>query len=337
MNIRDRRAIHHAADERLAASKADAQKVLLIYVGIITVLSLAIAVISTLLSDRIANTGGLSNMGLRSILSTGQSVLPLLQSVVALGLEIGYCTAALRISRGESISSDTLFGGFRRFFPMLRSQLLMGAIYLGIVFLCMYPSCYIFLLLPISNKFYEVATPLMESASMLSGVPVLSDAAAMEVANTMLPMFWIFGVLFLLVFIPLHYRYRLVVYRIVDQPRPGAMAALRESRTLMRRNRFALFRLDLSFWWFYLLQGLVAVVCYGDLLLPMVGIRLPWSGTVNYFLFMGLSLVLQTVVYYFFMNRVAVAYAVAYEALLPKKQEETAEPQPTAVPWQNQY
>ncbi len=337
MNIRDRRAIHQAAGERLAASKAEAQRVLLIYIGIITALSLAVSAVSALLSDRIADTGGLSNMGLRSILSTGQSLLPILQSIVALGLEIGYCTVALRISRGEEVSRDTLFGGFRRFFPMLRSQLLLGAIYFGLAMLCIYPSCYIFLLLPMSEKFYEVATPLMESATVLGGTPTLSDAAAMEAANAMLPMFWIFGVLYLLLLIPMHYRYRLLVYRLIDQPRPGAMAAMRESRALMRRNRFALLRLDLSLWWFYLLQALTAVVCYGDLLLPVVGIRLPWSGTVNYFLFLGLSLALQVVVYYFFMNRVAVTYAVAYEALLPKKQEVKEAPQPTAVPWQDRY
>ena len=71
MNIRDRRAIHHAAGQRLAQTQGDARKILLIYLGIVTALSMAVAVISVVLSSRISNTGGLSNMGLRSVLSTG--------------------------------------------------------------------------------------------------------------------------------------------------------------------------------------------------------------------------------------------------------------------------
>ena len=250
-------------------------------------------------------------------------MLPILQSVVALGLEMGYTTMALRISRGEHVSTDTLFSGFRRFFPLLWAQILLSVMYMGLGFLCIYPSAYIFLLLPASEKFYEIFTPLMESATVLSGTITLDDATA--------------AALFLLLLIPMHYRYRMLIYRLIDQPRPGALRAMRESRSMMYRNRFSLFRLDLSLWWFYLLQTLITVICYGDVLLAMAGVTLPWSGTVSYFLFMGISLIVQFAVYYFFMNRVAVTYAVAYEALLPKKKETQEVPQVPAVPWQNQY
>lgn len=337
MNIRDRHAIHHTAGEALSNAKGDPKKILLIYLSIVTVLSLAVSGISVLLSDRIADTGGLGNMGLRSVLSTAKTVLPLAQSLILLGLELGYCTMALRISRGESISTETLFGGFHRFFPLLRAQILQGFLYFGIAMLSLYPSIYIFLLLPISEEFYEIIMPLMESASTLTGTVTMDEATMLAASEAMTPMLWIFALLFLLLFIPVHYRYRMMVYRLIDQPRPGALRAMRESRTMMRRNGIALFRLDLSFWWFYLLQALILLVCYGDMLLPMLGVTLPWSGTVSYFLFMGLSLALQFVVYYFFMNRITVTYAVAYETLLSKKEETQTAPQPSAVPWQNQY
>ena len=108
MNIRDRRAIHHAAGQSLANAKGNPKRILLIYLGIITAFSLASSLVSVLLSNRIADTGGLSNMGLRSVLSTAQTVLPLVQSLVFLGLEMGYCIVALRIARGEEFSQDTL-------------------------------------------------------------------------------------------------------------------------------------------------------------------------------------------------------------------------------------
>lgn len=321
MNIRDRSAIHHTAGQSLHNAKGDPKKILLIYLGIVTVLSLAVAALSTILGNRIADTGGLSNMGLRSVLSTAKTVLPLIQSLVFLGLEMGYCTMALRICRGEPVSEQTLWSGFRRFFPLLRAQLLLGFLYFGVALLAVYPSAYIFLMLPMSADFYEVISPLMDSAAAQGTSFVVDEATVLAASDAMMPMLWIFALLFLLLFIPMHYRYRMITYRLIDQQRPGALRAMHESRTMMRRNRFALFRLDLQFWWFYLLQALIAAVCYGDVLLPALGVTFPWSDTVSYFLFLILSLALQFVVYYFFMNQVAVTYATTYEALQPQQQK----------------
>ena len=333
MNIRDRSAIHHTAGQSLANAKGDPKKILLIYLAIVTGLSLAVAGISVLLSNRIADTGGLGNMGLRSVLSTAKSVLPLIQSVVLLGLEMGYCTVALDITRGKRVSTETLFGGFRRFFPLLRAQILLGFLYFGLGLLAVYPGAYIFLMLPMSEGFYEILTPMMESASTLTGTITVDEATMAAASEAMMPALWIMAGLYLLLFIPTHYRYRMVTYRLIDQPRPGALRAMRESRAMLHRNRFALFRLDLNLWWFYVLQALVMAVCYADMLLPMLGITLPWSETVSYFVFMVLSLLLQAVVYYFFMNRVAVTSATAYTALLPTEEPEKVQP----AAWQDQY
>ena len=337
MTIRDRDAIFHTAGQRLDSNRAQAQRVLLFFLAITTALTVAVSLISVLLSDRISETGGLRNMGLRSVLSTGQNVLPLIQSAVLLGLQMGYTTMCLRISRGEPIPGDTLLGGFRRFFPLLISQLLLGLIYTGVAFMSIYAGTYLFMLLPASDRFYEILSPVLNSATVLSDAAVLDEATIAAAVQAMVPMLGISAALFLLVFIPMHYRYRMVIYRLIDQPRPGALAALRESRFMMRRNRLALFRLDLRLWWYYLLQVLMVVVLYGDTLLALLGIFLPMSGTAAYFLFMGLSLALQWAVSWFFMNRVEVTYALAYDALLPKEQEVQPSPQPPAVPWQNQY
>ncbi len=337
MNIRDRRAIHHVAKQKLSNAAGNPQQILLIYLGIVTALSLAASVLSVMLSNRIADTGGLGNMGLRSVLSTAKAVLPMVQSLILLGLELGYCTVALRIFRGEPVSRDTLFGGFRRFFPFLRMQVLLGAIYMSVAFMSVYASAYIFLMLPVSKGFMTLITPLMESASVLNSTVTFDEATMIAVSEAMMPMMWILAGVFLLLFIPLHYQYRMAAYRLIDQPHPGALRAIHESRMMMRRNRLALLRLDLNFWWFYALQALVMAVCYGDTILAMLGVTLPFSPEVSYFLFLVLSLILQFVVYYFAMNRVAVTYAAAYEALLPDEIKAQENPQSPAVPWQNQY
>lgn len=339
MNIRDRRAIHETAGRSLADAKGDPRKILLVYLGIITALSLGVSVFSVILSNRIENTGGLSNMGTRSVLSTVKTVLPMIQSVILLGLEAGYCAVTLRIVRGEEVSTDMLFGEFRRFLPMIGAKLLQGVLYMGAAALCLYPSAFIFLMLPVSKPFYEIFTPLMENSMTPEGILMLDEASMDAMAVTMKPMLWILAVMFLLLAVPMYYHFRLTTYRVVDQSLPRGMRAVRESRYLMRRNRFALFRLDLNFWWYYVLQLLVLAVCYADVLLPLAGITLPWSDTVSYFLLLTLSLALQFVIYYFFMNPVAVTYATAYEALLPKEQEqaEPVTPPAPANPWQNTY
>lgn len=337
MNIRDRRAIHQAAKKSLASAQGDPKKILLIYLAIVTVLSLVTSGIEIALNHQIADTGGLGNLGLRSLLTTAQTVLPLLRLLVLIGLELGYCMAALRISRGESVSTDTLFQGFGRFFPLLGAMIIQCLLYFSVIFITLYASTYIFLMLPMSVEFYELMMPLMESVTALNSSITLDEATVMAAYDAMMPMLWIFGILLLLVFVPMHYRFRMVIYRLADQPRPRAIAAIFESRAMMYRNRFALLRLDLSLWWFYALQVLILLVSFGDSILHLAGITLPWSATANASLFFGLSLALQFVVYLNVMNPVAVTYATAYNALLPKDPHTEEKPAAPAVPWQDQY
>lgn len=341
MTIRDRRAIRAAADSALGSAQQGMRQILLSYIGIITALSLGCSVLTVILSDRIADTGGLRNMGLRSALSTAQTLLPIVQMLVLWGLQLGYHTAALRVARGEPVSSDTLFGGFRRFFPLLRAMLVQGFLYTMAGVMSMYAAVYIFLLLPVSGDFQEIVMPAIESASILSGTITLDEATVMAAAGAMMPALWIFGGLFLLFFVPMYYRYRLVMYRLIDHSHPRAFLALLESRAIMRRSRFQLLKLDLGFWWFYALQLLAPLLCYGDVLLGMFGIALPVPEMAAYFLFLILSLAAQAVIFSLALNRVSVTYAVFYDTLLAQKEAERAErqrpPLPVHIPWQSPY
>ena len=321
MNIRDRKSIHNAAQVSLAGSADALKSIVLTYVLITTGLAVISAGLSAVLSDRIADTSGLGGMGLRSILSTMQTVLPLVQTLVLMGLQIGYCSVAMGVCRGEAVSRNTLLGGFRYFMPMLRTAILQGFLYFSMGLLCMYLSVYLFLFLPISEDFRNLIMPLVQDASILSGTIMLDEATVLAATETMTPLLWIFGALFLGLFLPTYYNYRMTLYRLIDLKQPRALQALHESRTLMRGNRKALLKLDLSLWWFYALQVLIVLVCYGDLILQLLGIALPFSDTALYYVFLALSLALQAAVYYFTMNRVAITYGHAYEALLAEHHE----------------
>ena len=80
-----------------------------------------------------------------------------------------------------------------------------------------------------------------------------------------------------------------------------------------------LFKLDVRLWWYYGAEILASFLCYGDVLLPMVGIRLPIRDTVSYYLFFVLYLAAQFAVYYFLRNPAETAYAIAYDSIRPRE------------------
>ena len=320
MNIRQRRAIHDTAANILNRPH-DLNRVVLVYTAIFCGLSLLATLLSTFLSDGISGAGGLSNIGLRSILSTGQSVLPLVNLIVTGCLGLGYHIAVLSHVRGFEASPRTLMGGFRYLGAVIRAMLFQTIAYGIAVFGATYLSSFIFMMTPFSAAFMEAVEPALSSVNVLSDSLVLDEATLMAAAETMMPMMWILLAVCAAVLIPMTYRFRMVDFCLADDPRRGALAALFKSRAMMRRNCFALFRLDLDLWWFYLGQFLVTLVCYCDVLLPLLGITFPWSNTVSFYLFFALSLAMQFALYYFTMNRVYTVYAVAYETLqeqLPK-------------------
>lgn len=320
MNIRSRREIRQAASHALTSAPGDPRKIAFTYSGIVCLLSLLSTVITYILSHQIADTGGLANMGLRSVLSTINMVLPFASGAVMLGLEVGYAGAMLDIARGRGAEPRTLLQGFHCFGTMLCAAVFQSLICCGVLIAAMYLSSWIFMLLPAYDHFYEIVAPVLESMTVMDSTLTMDDATLAAAAQAMIPMLCIFAVVGVAALIPVSYQYRMVTFCIADDHSLGALAALRESRRMMRRSRFALFRLDLGFWWYYLLQVLVTVICYGDVLLPMVGVTFPWSDSVSYFLFLTVSLALQLVIYGCFMNRATVTYATAYEALRPKPQ-----------------
>lgn len=321
MDIRNRKELHAAAVASLAAAPGQPRQAAALYAAIGSVLALLSAVISFILNNQIAQTGGLSNMGLRSMLSTAQSVLPVVQMVVMLCLGLGYHMVALNVARNRHSGPDTLPEGFRRFGPLVRTTVLQYLIYFGIGFAAMYASVYIFLMLPVSRDFYEIMMPIVGDMSALDTALTLDDATLIAATNELAPMLWIFLAVFLIAFLPIYYQHRMVMFCLVDEPGAGAFRTLRSSSRMMRRNCIALLKLDLSFWWYYLLVTLSTVVCYGDQLLPLVGVQLPMDPMVSYFLFYGIYLVLQFGICYYFRNYLEVTYVRAYEQIRPREQE----------------
>jgi len=321
MNLRNLREIKEVSHERLKQSPSQ-QRIVLIYAGLALGLTALVTVLSHVLSLQIDNYGGLSNLSKRSMLSSLQSMLPFAQSVLNMCLNLGYVAAMLRISRGMYTSSQTLRLGFDRFWLLMRCSIFQGMIMAAVMFACLYFGIMIYMMSPFSDAAVEIVAPLMSQVSMLDASIVIDDATYSALMGAMVPAFVICGVLMLVLGGPVFYNYRMVNYVIIDKPGIGALMALQESKKMMRGNRFALLKLDISLWWYYLATAAAMVVCYGDVLLPMLGVELPVSETAAFFGFYALYLLASFAVHYFLRNRAEVAYALAYDAVKPEEKQD---------------
>ncbi len=316
MNIPSAKYLKVKAANRLESGK-DPQRVVLIYSAIVAGSSLLVNAIKYLLQSGISQTGGIQNIGTRSMLSTLDTVLPLVLMLVMMCLTLGYTAAVLRLSRRQYASEKTLKAGFERFWVLLRTRLLQMLIYGVIAFALSYVAMAIFMLTPLSSRLIALALPLVNSGTFTPEALLNDDALLFSVYDAIMPMMLIYFLLLVPVIWAVSYRFRLADYFLIDQPQLGALGALRESRRKMKGNIISLLKVDLSFWWYYLLRVLSACLVYVDMVLAIAGIQLPLSGTVQYFAALILYLGTDFALNYFLLNRVEVTYALFYDALNP--------------------
>lgn len=321
MNLRNLRQIREFAPQRLEASPSQRQ-IVLIYAGLILGLTALVTVLNHILNLQIDNYGGLSNLGKKTMLSSVQSMLPLAQSALSMCLDLGYVAAMLRIARGMYSSPQTLRLGFDRFWVLLRCSIFKGLILTGVVFLSVYAGVTLFLLTPLAEPAQEILLPFVNQMTRLDTSFVIDDAAYLQLMQAMAPCFVICGILVLILGGPIFYSFRMTNYVIIDKPGMGALMALRESKKMMRGNRLQLLKLDISLWWYYLASAAAMAVCYGDVLLPLLGVELPVSGAVSFFGFYALYLAASFVILIFLRNRVEVTYALAYDWVKPEEKKD---------------
>lgn len=320
MTIPSSKYLKNKARNRLASGR-EPQKVMLWYVGISAVLTLLVAALRYFLSTQISKTGGLSNIGIRSILSTMDTVLPIVQMVILMCLGLGYTAAMLRISRRQYASPKTLKAGMERFWPLLLSKVLLGLICAAAAFVIAYLATAIFLVTPLSNSFMDQVMPLVSNGTLTPETLLNDDALMTELSATLTPVMLIYAVLYIPAVAMISYRYRMTDYIILDQPGCSGFRAMQQSKQLMRGNKLKLFRVDLSFWWYHLLRVLATGVLYLDQILIIFGKPLMLPNVVTFF---GLSIAylgVDFLISYFFLNYQSVTMALAYTSIAPKKEE----------------
>ena len=319
MDIRNRRELSSFAAQRLKNAPQH-KKITIIYAGVVIGLSALSAMVSYVLGLQIGQNGGLSNMGTRSILSALQTMLPLVQTAVVMCVHLGFSAAMLRIARGQYVSPKTLRLGFDRFWVLLRYTILETLLFTCVAMGSAYFGVLLFLASPWGRKTIALLAPLVSESSVLNPTFTIPDALYVQVMESMTPALILCGILYCIGVLPVVYRLRMTRYIIIDKPGFGAFAAIRESLKMTRRNCIKLFQLDLHLWWYYAASLLASVLCYGDQLLPMAGLQLPFSPDLSFFLFYGLYWVAEFLIFYFLLSRVETTYALAYDALRPKEE-----------------
>lgn len=315
MSIPSAKYLKKKASNRLQSGN-DPKKVVLVYAGIVALSSLVVTVVQDLLDSRISQTGGIQNIGTRSMLTTADTVLTIAQLLLVMCLTLGYTGSMLRIARGQYASPNSLKAGGERIWVLLRTRLLQMLIMTAAAFALCFLVINVCLLTPLSNRVIAVMGTV--SAEVL----LADDLALIGFYSAMLPIILIY----LVTLVPLLWyfscTYRMVDYLLIDRPQLGAFGALRESRRMMQGNMKMMLRVDLSFWWYYLLQALVSVLVYLNMVLALFSIGLPpevlYWGTVVLYLAADFAL------RYFFSNKVAVTYALFYDSLCPKQEQSGA-------------
>lgn len=315
------------AREALSCASYPPRRLALIHSAAAVALSLATTGVSFLLTRQIDTTGGLAGLGSRAVLQTIQLLVLLAGAAVIPFWDLGYLRAALCTARGQQADLRTLPEGFRRFGISLRLMLLRGLLCGLLAMVCMQLSSILYLMSPFSLSFLEQAQALLTQAENA----VLTEADVLSLLPAMYPLYAIMAVVLAVVLVPILYRLRLADWAVMDDA-PGALAALRQSARSMKGKRLQLFKLDLSFWWYYALQLLATAAAYGDRLLGLLGIQL--AGDTALWIFYGMGLALQLMIGWCFAPRIQTSYALAYEHLRTAPAPQ-AKPQPTPknLPW----
>lgn len=304
-----------AAEDALQSARYSPKRLVLLHTGVTLAVGLVISILTYVLDMGIAQTGGLSGIGNRTMLQSLQAFLTIASTILLPFWEIGYIFTVLQFARRKHPDTNALLTGLRHWGVVLRTLVLKVLVLLLVMFVGTQIIMYIYLMTPAAAPLQELYLEMMDSGA--DPMALVESEEYMALMMDVIP-YVLIGVAILL--LPVLYFLRFADYVVMDQPELGARYALASSFRMTRRHFKDVFKLDLHFWWYYLLELLVAAVSYGHLLLELAGIDIGMEGDTAMFVFYILSLAGQLALYVWMKNRVYTTYALAYDVIyLPAK------------------
>lgn len=302
------------------------RQLVLLYCGVLAALILGSNGLNLYLDSQIGTTGGLDGMGLRSVLQTIQEILVFVNMYFSPFWSAGFLFAMMAMVRGREPEKRDLVEGFRRFGRvlahmafrfMLMVMLGVAAVNLGSVLFTMTPG---------GREFVQVITPLLEEPDLFNADGTVNLALIPQdmVRQATVPLAIIALILFCIGYLFVFYRFRLSMYLVLDG-HIGAVQAHFLSMRLMRGHKWQMCKMDLGYWWYYLLMLLVSAVGYLDTILVLAGLPLPLDPMVMYFATLAVYSLLLTGLSLWKKPRVDASYVLAYECIAKAQFEEAAE------------
>lgn len=318
MILRDRRALKERAANVLSGTNFS--KTVLIHAAILTAASVVMGLIQLGLDSWTENTGGLSGMGTRSVLATVSLILSLVFSLATVFWQEGLTATAIRAARGQYTQTWMLKEGFVRFKRILLYLFMLFGLFMGLMIACCYAAAFLTMFMPADPQLQTALEKISMEQLMADPYGVMLQLPQKPLMKVLLPVLIVALSGYAVIAVLLLYRLRFARYALMDDENTGPVDAFRASGRLTRGEKRNLLRLDLSFWWYYLLQVAVSVVAYLDLLLPAVGVALPFSQKAAYWIFYAVSLAAQLVLAWKVKPYILGVYATAYQLCLDEHQ-----------------
>ncbi len=329
MELWNNRELKARARQALEPQAAAVRRTVLLYSGVVLGLSLGSSGLNFLLDSQIGTTGGIGGVGLRSVLQTIQTVLTNATSFCTTFWAAGFLYAMLMTLRGRTPRAGDMLEGFRRFGRILLNVFFTALVVILIGIVAMNVTALILSFTGWEQDFLAEAEPLLAgiNGSMVVDEAALEasiEAALMPLLMRMLPMLAVFALLFLAGCIYMGYSFRMATYLMMER-QIGGIRANFLSASLMRGYKWKMFKLDLSFWWYYLLSMALGGLAMLDVVLVLLGVELPFGEVVWYFGTMLLSYGLVLWLDLKFAPLVNCTYLAAFEAIAHPPQPETPE------------
>lgn len=313
LNIRDLRSRSAAM---AGAQQGNIRPLVLLYCGVLAALLLGSNGLNLYLNNQIDTTGGLSGLGLRAILQTVQEILTLVSQFFGPFWSAGFLFAMIRLVRGGTPQQRDMTEGFRRFFRILSAMAFEAVAAIVVLVAVTNLASIIFTLLPMGKEFSAAYGEVLSNPNLLTPEGNI-DTSLVDVGafgRDILPLLLMVAVIYLPIVVRMAYSFRMATYLILDGP-IGAIPTHFLSAALMKGHKWSICKLDLSFWWYYLLGALCSAVAYLDMILALAGINVPVDPMVMFFATLAAYCVLFTLLSLWKKAEVESAYALAFEEI----------------------
>lgn len=321
MVIQNYRDIKARAEKTLSYTPWDIKKTALLFGGVPMLISLLLNCIDMVLVS-MANSGGIAGIELYGKLSSVSTVLWTAANIFQLLWipAIGYC--GLMLLREQNPYPKGLLQGFRKWKPLVRLIVLLVLIF----FLASMAvsSAVASIMVPFMPGLWDMTATVPETEAEM--MAYLESIYTEDLLKDMMPIIIVYMVVLIGLAIFFVYRARLSILLALDEENIGAWRALRESFRLTRGSCLQLFRLDLSYWWYFLL----VLLCDSIIYLRQLPVFADWNENLVFLLVFLVQSIATLGVYMLGLMKINTANAVAYDHLrtqpqtdLPQLPEET--------------